>query len=78
MAPKTLQCRLTHTGRARIHTLYYTARWTQPRISKELGVPQRTVNYCLKQPITPVKQQGCRPLLTTPIRQHIQSIEFCI
>lgn len=65
MAPKTPQRRLTHTERARIHTLYYTARWTQARIAQELGVPQQTVSYHLKQLITPVKQKGRRPLLIT-------------
>jgi hypothetical protein len=52
MALKTPQRRLTYTEGARVYA----------HIANKLSVPQHTVSYCLKQPITPVKQQGRHPI----------------
>jgi transposase len=65
--------RLTHSERARIHTLRYTTGWPCTRISRELQIPYETVRRCTHEPITPTKPRGRPPLLNTPLRQRLIS-----
>jgi hypothetical protein len=65
--------RLTHSERARIHTLRYTTSWPCTQISRELQIPYKTVRRCTHEPITPTKPRDRPPLLNTPLRQRLIS-----
>src|SRR4051812_49382460 len=71
MAPKTPQRRLTYQERSRIHALRHNAGWTYKRIAEALEINKETVRRCAQQPVTPTKQIGRKPLLTTPVRQRL-------
>jgi transposase-like protein len=70
---KTPQRRLTYQERARIHALRHNAGWRYSAISRELGIPYRTVRDCALSQITPQKPRGRLPLLNTPLRQRLIS-----
>ena len=71
MAPKTPQRRLSHTERARIHSLRYDSGLSLALIAYRTGILKSTVHYCVKAQITPTKPQGRRPKLDTPTRQRL-------
>ncbi|PVH90681.1 hypothetical protein DM02DRAFT_416155, partial [Periconia macrospinosa] len=68
---KTPRRRLTRDERLRIHTLYYKAGWKCAQIAYCFGIPERTVERCVKGSVTPDRPRGRKGVLDTPTKSRL-------